>query len=70
MFSADPRAIVRRYYDAVAASDLSTLDQIIAPDFVGHSAGYGSYTIAEMRRDRRAPDGTHDDRHRRARGCR
>jgi predicted ester cyclase len=48
----DPRRVVRRYYDEVfAAHNLAALDQVIAPDFVGHSAGYGDFTIADMRRD-------------------
>lgn len=46
------KRIVRRYYDDVfAGRNLATLDEIFAPDFVGHSAAYGDYTLAEMRRD-------------------
>ncbi|HEX6543698.1 MAG TPA: hypothetical protein VF040_18230 [Ktedonobacterales bacterium] len=46
------KRIVRRYYDDVfARRNPATLDEIFAPDFVGHSAAYGDYTLAEMRRD-------------------
>src|SRR5690242_17583675 len=46
------RRIVRRYYEEVfGGRDIGALDAVIAPDFVGHSASYGDYTLAEMRRD-------------------
>jgi hypothetical protein len=56
--------IVRRYYDEVFAQrNLAALDELFAPNFVGHSAAYrganppsrseegGTYTLAEMHRD-------------------
>ena len=46
------KRIVRRYYDEVfARRNLAVLDEIFAPDFVGHSASLGSYTLTDMRRD-------------------
>ena len=46
----DPRSVVRRYYDEVLGGrNLAALDEVIAPEFVGHSAGYGDFTVAEMR---------------------
>ena len=52
----DPRQVVCRYYDEVfTAHNLAALAQVIAPDFVGHSAGYGDFTIADM--DLAAPFG-------------
>ncbi|HEU0113663.1 MAG TPA: ester cyclase [Thermomicrobiales bacterium] len=48
----EPAAIVRRYYDDVfAARNLDALADVIASDFVGHAAGYGDYSAADMRRD-------------------
>lgn len=42
--------IVRRYYDEVFTQrNLAALDELFAPDFVGHSATYGDYTLADMR---------------------
>lgn len=44
------KRIVRRYYDEVfARHNLAALDELFAPDFVGHSATYGDYTLADMR---------------------
>jgi predicted ester cyclase len=46
----DQKCIVRRYYEEVFAKrNLAALDELFAPDFVGHSAAYGSYTLADMR---------------------
>lgn len=42
--------IVRRYYDEVLARrNLATLDEIFAPDFMGHSAALGDFTLADVR---------------------
>lgn len=38
----DSEAIVRRFYTAYAADDLSALNQVIAPDWVGHPVGAGT----------------------------
>ncbi|HEU5347766.1 MAG TPA: ester cyclase [Ktedonobacterales bacterium] len=44
------KRIVRRYYDEVFAQHtLAALDELFASDFVGHSAAYGDYTLADMR---------------------
>jgi predicted ester cyclase len=44
------KAVVRRYYDEVFGQHrLATLDEVMAPDFVGHSAGYGDFTIEVVR---------------------
>lgn len=43
------KRIVRRYYEAFVGRDLAALDELFAPDFVGHSATYGDFTLAEMR---------------------
>ena len=46
------KRVVRRYYDEVfVRRNLAALDEIFAPDFIGHSAALGSYTLADMRRD-------------------
>ena len=46
------KRIVHRYYDEVLAErDLAALDKLFAPNFVGHSAAYGTYTLADMQRD-------------------
>ncbi|HET8908066.1 MAG TPA: ester cyclase [Ktedonobacterales bacterium] len=43
---------VRRYYQEVfARRNLAALDELFAPDFVGHSAAYGTYTLTDMHRD-------------------
>jgi predicted ester cyclase len=48
----DHKRIVRRYFDEVFTDrNIAALDELFAPDFVGHSAGYGDFTLAEMRRD-------------------
>ena len=48
----NPAQLVRRYYEEVFGQrNLGVLDELIAPDFVGHSAGYGDFTIADIRRD-------------------
>jgi predicted ester cyclase len=39
MTSERNKAIVRRFYDALVAYDLSTLNEVLAPDFVAHSYG-------------------------------
>lgn len=50
----DQKRIVRRYYDEVFTQrNLAALDELFAPDFVGHSAAYDTYTLADMRRDMR-----------------
>ena len=44
------KRIVRRYYsDVLAGRSLAALDELFAPDFVGHSAAYGNFTLADMR---------------------
>jgi predicted ester cyclase len=46
------KRLVRRYYDEVFAKrNLAALDELFAPDFVGHSAAYGTCTLADMCRD-------------------
>jgi predicted ester cyclase len=46
------RTVVRRYYDEVFTNrNSAALDELIAPDFVGHSAAFGTYTLADMKRD-------------------
>jgi predicted ester cyclase len=60
----NPGQVVRRYYEGVFGQrNLGVLDEVIAPDFVGHSAGYGDFTIADMRRDlaREFADMPHDE---------
>jgi predicted ester cyclase len=48
----DHKHVVRRYYEEVfARRNLAALDELFAPDFVGHSATFGTYTLADMRRD-------------------
>jgi predicted ester cyclase len=50
--SDNPGQVVLRYYrDIVGGHSLDALDEVLAQDFVGHSAGYGDFTIADMRRD-------------------
>jgi predicted ester cyclase len=45
------KRLARRYYDEVFGQHrLETLDEVMAPDFVGHSAGHGDFTL-EMVRD-------------------
>ncbi len=52
MSSEQNKHIVRRYYDEVLAGrNLAALGELFAPDFVGHSASYGTYTLADMRHD-------------------
>lgn len=52
MANEDPKRPVRHYYDEVfTRRNIDALDELIAPDFVGHSAAFGSYTLADMRRD-------------------
>ncbi|HKG27119.1 MAG TPA: ester cyclase family protein, partial [Thermomicrobiales bacterium] len=44
------KRVVRRYYDEVFGERrLATLDEVMAPDFVGHSAGYGDFTLDVVR---------------------
>lgn len=44
------KRIVRRYYsDVLAGRSLAALDELFAPDFVGHSAAYGDFTLMDMR---------------------
>ncbi len=44
------KRIVRRYYDEVLSQrNLAALDEIFAPAFVGHSASFGDFTLADMR---------------------
>ena len=59
----DHKRIVRRYYDEVfTGRNLAALDELFAPDCVGHSAGYGDFTLADMRRDiAREYEGMPDD---------
>lgn len=48
----DLKRVVRRYYDEVfGRRNVAALDELFAPDFVGHSASVGSYDLAVMRRD-------------------
>ena len=50
--SDDRKLIARRYYDEVFGQrNLSALDELVAPDFVGYSASFGEYTRDDMRRD-------------------
>ena len=44
------KRIVRRYYsDLLAGRSLAALDELFAPGFVGHSAAYGNFTLADIR---------------------
>jgi predicted ester cyclase len=44
------KRLVRRYYDEVLGQrNLAALDKLFTPDFVGHSASYGDFTLADMR---------------------
>ena len=44
------KRVVRRYYDEVFVQrNLAALDDLFAPDFIGHSASYGDFTLADMR---------------------
>src|SRR5262249_5103141 len=50
--NAEHKRIVRRYYeDVLQQHNLAALDDIFAPDFVGHSTAYGTYALTDMRRD-------------------
>lgn len=52
MRSEDLKRIVRRYYDEVFTQrNLAALDELFAPDFVGHSAAVGSFDLADMHRE-------------------
>ena len=59
----DLKRIVRRYYDEVfTRRDLAALDDLFAPDFVGHSVAIGDYTLDDIRRDAaRAHESMPDD---------
>jgi predicted ester cyclase len=59
----DLKRIVHRYYDEVfTRRNLAALDELFAPDFVGHSAVIGSYTLDDIRRDiGRAHETMHED---------
>lgn len=44
------KRVVRRYYDDVLVKrNLAALDDLFTPDFVGHSAAYGDFTLADVR---------------------
>lgn len=44
------KRLVRRYYDEVFDQrNVAALDELFAPDFVGHSAATGTFTLADMR---------------------
>ena len=46
------KRIVRRYYEEVFVQrNLTALDELFAPDFIGRSTTYGTYTLSDMRRD-------------------
>jgi predicted ester cyclase len=48
----DLKRVARRYYDEVfGRRNTAALDELFAPDFVGHSATVGTYDLADMRRD-------------------
>jgi predicted ester cyclase len=50
--SEDAKQVVQRYYEEIfGRKNISALDGIIAPDFVGHSAGHGPFSGEDMRRD-------------------
>jgi predicted ester cyclase len=47
----DPKQIVRRYYDEVfTGRSLAALDEVVAPNFICHSASHGDFAIDDMRR--------------------
>lgn len=51
MSNEEHKRIVRRYYEEVFTQrNLAALDDLFAPDFVGHSASSGTFTLADMRR--------------------
>lgn len=44
------KRIVRCYDDDVLAGrNLAALEDLFVPDFVGHSAGYGDFTLVDVR---------------------
>jgi predicted ester cyclase len=48
----DLKRVARRYYDEVfGRRNIAALDELFAPDFVGHSATVGTYDLTDMRRD-------------------
>lgn len=52
MAGEDLKRVVRRYYDEVfVRRNPAVLDELFAPDFVGHSATVGPYSLDDMRRD-------------------
>jgi predicted ester cyclase len=52
MAGEDLEKVVRQYYKEVFAQrNIAVLDELFAPDFVGHSATPGPYDLADMRRD-------------------
>ena len=40
----DPKAVAQRYYDAVNSDDINRLDDVCAPDMIGH-AGAGANLV-------------------------
>ena len=59
----DLKRVARRYYDEVfGRRNTAALDELFAPDFVGHSAAVGTYDLADVRRGvERAHEGMPDD---------
>jgi len=50
--SEENKRLVRRYYEEVFTQhNLAALEELFAPDFIGHSASAGTYTLADMLRD-------------------
>ena len=48
----DVKTVAQRYNDEVFGQrNLTALDELVAPDFVGYSASFGEYTREDMRRD-------------------
>jgi predicted ester cyclase len=43
------KRVARRYYDVLAGRNLAALDDLFAPDFVGHSVAHGDFTLADIR---------------------
>jgi predicted ester cyclase len=52
MAAIDAVSVVGRYYaEVLNGRNVALLDELFSPDFVGYSASFGTYTLADMRRD-------------------
>jgi predicted ester cyclase len=50
--SEENKRLVRRYYEELFTQrNLAALEELFAPDFIGHSTSAGTYTLADMHRD-------------------